>query len=459
MPELTTTLADGLRVDEAAMQIIRRLQDRMHSPLCGLTTTMGFLLGPRRGPGFFCVGGDMTGVHVLQGQEPPRMGSYHIGGSGIRPYEALIRTLGETAERYSGYAAAVGGKFAVEWASQNELTRRGEKVLGAEAFQLFRPEQLSRQGFPFVAFDPDASMAWVRMEELTGSGPCLVPAQFILVGHVIHSHGEEPWLQTAVSTGTAVHGTYARALIGALQEVVQIDSSIGHWHGAGAAQRIQFDQRTRAFENMLAERIPEGGYTTEFHLLPNADLPGLSVACLLREPAGRVPVLSIGLGSDSTLTGAMYKALLEAVGVCSLATWTLIDDVIAGLRDVDTAPDLNSIFNLETNVGYYATPVGVDIAEHRFGSSVPMAASDLPPDDRRSVQERVRTLVEAFSSTGKSLYYGDFTGPDLRGLRLPSVRVWSPDTLGLPLPSAPPMAHPRFDAYGGFLNDEPHPYP
>jgi ribosomal protein S12 methylthiotransferase accessory factor len=53
----------------------------------------------------------------------------------------------------------------------------------------------------------------------------------------------------------------------------------------------------------------------------------------------------------------------------------------------------------------------------------------------------------------------DLTTPDIRDLGLRVLRVWSPDLLTLCLPSAPPLAHPRFGDYGGVGEEKPHPYP
>jgi len=88
---------------------------------CGLTPTISFMLRERRGPRFLTAGGDLTGVHFLRGQPRPRRGSYHIGGSGIFPDEALIRTLGESCERYAQLVAAVYLRDSIKMASYDEL--------------------------------------------------------------------------------------------------------------------------------------------------------------------------------------------------------------------------------------------------------------------------------------------------------------------------------------------------
>jgi hypothetical protein len=209
----------------------------------------------------------------------------------------------------------------------------------------------------------------------------------------------------------------------------------------------------------LIDRQPGAfGQEPEFHLLPNADLPGFNVACLLRQPEGQVPRVALGLGSGGDLVQSLYRALLEAVAVQWLAAWLVIED--RALRSADdgssAGPDL---FNLEGSVGMAAGDDGSRAVEERFGSCDVADASDLPPDHPDDVRARVRIVVDAFRDTGKRLYWGNLTTPDIASLGFAVMRVWSPDTLSLSLPGAPESRHRRFDQYGGFCRATPHPYP
>jgi hypothetical protein len=151
---------------------------------------------------------------------------------------------------------------------------------------------------------------------------------------------------------------------------------------------------------------------------------------------------------------ALYKALLEGVGVAQLTKWEgtkLGDD----LRSVDPG----SIFNLDTNVALYADPSQRHILDRKFPTADPISASELEDDGPSTPAEQARAVVEAFRTSGKELYFLDMTTDDIAALGFVAVRLWSPDTLSLCLPSAPPLAHPRFDDYGGAVPGPPHPYP
>ncbi|WP_405465307.1 YcaO-like family protein [Streptomyces jietaisiensis] len=455
MPELRT--GSGLRLVEPPDGQTARLRRRMHSPLCGLMPQLGFLSRPRYAPRLLVSGGDLTGVHVLRDQPRPKLGSYHIGGYGVRPYESHIRTLGEVVERYAGYVAAVSGAYPVRFATEAELGELtdGEPYFPIGSYRPFTEEQTASGGFPFRSPGPEDRFGWSRFTRLRDGRPTWLPAQLTTVGYVVRDREGEPWVQPAVTTGTAAHTDPDKAALGALQEMAQIDAAVGHWYGATRSVRIRPGRRTAALLRLVARHCHPLGGQPEFHLLPSADLPGFTVACLLREPGGQVPAVVVGLGIDDRLESAMYKSFLEGVGVRALATWTSVQERTSG-----TGPGEEAIFDLESNVVLAASPEGARVVEERYGDCEEAGADDLPPDpEDRGAAHAVRRLVRAFHDTGKRLYAGDLTTVDAAALGFVVARFWSPDLLTLPLPSAPTAAHPRFAAYGGFRRHVPHPFP
>jgi hypothetical protein len=243
------------------------------------------------------------------------------------------------------------------------------------------------------------------------------------------------------------------AALNALDEMVQIDAAIGHWYGGSRSLRIQPSSRTAALERIVDDACDPRGSRVEFDLLPSADLPGFTVACLIRNPGGRVPAVATGLGIDGCLEPAMYKALLEAAGVRALAMWTVLLDRFEGKRSGEA--DTDAMFDLETNVSFAAFPAGAKVVEARFGDCIDAAADDLPADDPRPAGERARDLVQALHRTGKRLYAADLTTVDTAALGFVVARFFSPNLLTLPLPSAPTAAHPRFATYGGLRKRSP----
>lgn len=426
-----------------------RLLNRTLCPLSGLVQTIGFVMRGNLEPRVAIAGGEMTGMHVLRGTPEPPAGSYHIGGSGTTYEETVIRTLGETLERYAQLMAMHAQRHAIETASMTAMTEAGRRCLVPADLRWFSDEQHASAGFPFSLLGADDPIGWVAGDSLLDDGQGWVPAQQAFVGY-LRRHAE-PRFALGVSTGTATHSTPAAAVRNALLEIIQIDAAMGHWYGDGNATVIEPGRRTRSLDALLTRVTRDGGPNPRFVLMHSADLPGFPVACLIE--SDDVPRCAVGLGCDLTLESAMHKAYLEGVAVAQLAKVILFRQSM----DLDARPG-PPFYDLDSNVGHYATRPGV--VRRRFARAGRASADDLAPDSTAvGAPDAVRELVGGFSDSDKDLVALDLTTADIKTLGYCVVRTYSPDALALPLPSAPPLQHPRLQAYGGVACDNPHPYP
>lgn len=438
---------------------VELLSDRVVSRLTGICTNVGYTMRARGAQRMFTSGGDLTGIHHLLGlPAPERNNAYHIGGMGARPEESLIRTVAESFERYSLMTAHLDDSFPLVFDSRDNLVAKGERVIEPHKLRLYGEEQLANIKLPIKAFDPASPMGWVRTTSLIDLEPTWVPAQHLVTGYRPRVHEGERWIHPAVSTGTAAHTDSRKAVRSGALELIQLDSVMGHWFGKGVSWQIKPDERTKAMTRFLEKYWREAIGRTSFHWLPNADLPGMTIACVVRSADGSAPCFTIGLGADTRLVDAMYKALLEAIG-CDryINSWTLHAslDGITSPQDID----IDKLYDLDMNVLYYVFPETAHLVLGRFEPDQVVAASDLPPDSELDVRGEVADIVDRFRETGKELYYVDLTSKDSRAHGFVVHRVWSPDTLQLPIPGVSPKAHSRMEAYGGYLNDLPHPYP
>ncbi len=436
-------------VPASTAQLVRR----MLCPLTGLTQAIGFVLRDPMEPRLAVAGGEMTGVHVLRGSPPPRPGAYHIGGAGVTYSEALIKTLGETIERYSHFAALAGGVF-VTVASPNTMRASGKLAIVPDSSTLYSAEQLARPGFPFGPLSDDDQIGWVQAQSMTDGSSVAVAAQQALVGYA-RARGE-PLFTAGVTTGSAAHTSREKALRNALLEIVQIDAAIGRWFGAERAVRIKFDDRVAVTQRLIGRTVHPHGPSLRFFWLPSADLPGISVACLVE--SGVVPHVGVGLGCDFRLSHAIYKAFLEGVAVAHLAKIVLFRQRVEAASSA-VKRSMHAFYDLDSNVGHYAAGGDAEALERRFPNEPSIATSDIGADVCGTPHEDIKILVDAFAATGKRLALLDLTTPDVADLGFSAMRVYSPDTLSLPLPSAPPLRHPRFAAYGGIVHEYPHPFP
>jgi len=432
---------------------------RMLSPLVGLDTQIGYTLRTRGDSRFMMAGAEMTGIHVLRNQPRPPRGHYHIGGAGVHVDEALIRSLGETVERYAQFASEIHLLGGLRWATYNDLRRDGEVLLAPEAIEVYSSRQYAVQGFPFHPFDPDAPMHWIESPSLIDGEPCWIPAQLVLVGYNVRTEDKEPRIGLAVTTGGAAHVTEALAKRNGLLEQIQIDAAMTHWYGGRPAVRVVLDLRTRALSNLIDRLFARSDDRfMSFYWLADQEFSVFSIACVIGSTNG-IPASVVGLGADLGLEAAMYKALLEALGIVQLAKVTLMNMAVSKPRTPLEDIDPDSIFDLDTNVGYYALPGHDAPIREKFNDRICRPASELPDDGPSRPEDAVAVLLQRFQALGLDLYGFDLTTPDVRALGFKAHRVWSPQLLSLCMPSAPPAAHPRFATFGGFRYVGPHPYP
>lgn len=434
-------------------QLIRR----MLSPFCGINQEIAYVSRTGGDKRLMVGTAALTGVHVLFDRPNPGRGAYHIGGTGIFPQESMIRILGESIERYAQLMSGFAFASQLRIASWRELNAQGEPVLPFDALTFYAVKQLSRPGFPFESATLDSPLAWIKMQSCDGSAPLYVPAQLVLVGYTVNKEQNEPWLTTAVTTGTAAHISYEQAFRSALLELIQLDTVIGHWYSGWKIYQIELDHRVSAFHALFKRYTSTSQHHYLFYYLPNPNLAGITVACVYLQEKG-LPKVVIGLGADLSLESAMYKAFLETVASVGLARMV----VFKGKNELDkhsSIIDPNQLYDLDRNVEYYGAGQKYSRIEERFLRMPGMRASDCPPDVSGTPAQQLRQLINSFKQHNKRLYYLDLTGSEEKALGFNVVRVWSPDTLSLCLPSAPQILHPRFNDYGGFKHADPHPYP
>lgn len=421
------------------------------------------MCGALNSPHTITVGAELAGVHVLFGGRARRPGSYHIGAGGLFIEEVIVRTLAETAERYAQMTAAHFGAFDIKFQTYVEMqgsVASDSDLIPEDSLDLFDSTAFNKPNFPFAPFCANSPLGWVTMESMVGARPMAIPAQMVLVGYRTQRQLGERATFSSVTTGTAAHRTHDLALINGLLELIQIDAAVGHWYSGWPCDEIRLDERTRTLQGIV-ERHNNGRLSapsTTFMYISNPDLPGFPIACVLRGPKGTSPEVAVGLGCALGLEEAMYKSWLEALGVWDLATINMIESSRRSPREMDQEKP-RQIFDLDSNVAYYAEGHGSNVFADRFSPRSVLGASALGTDFVGSADDRIRYLVDAFRDSEKRLYRLDLTTRDVEELGFAIERVWSPDTLSLPLPSAQPTRHSRFIAYGGASNEYPHPYP
>jgi thiazole/oxazole-forming peptide maturase SagD family component len=435
-------------------QQARQLLSRLFGPLCGIDQMVGLSNRSATEPRIFVLSAEMTGVHLLLERPQPTPNTYHIGGAGICLEEAMIKTLAETIERYCQMLAYASGQHVARFRSYHSMLADGCKVVDPRKLTFFTAEQLHGAGFPFARFDPDMPLDWVQARSLLRDNDTIwFPSQLAFLGYNLKP--PEKRLSSAVTTGTAAHTDRRRAARNAILELVQLDTAMGFWFSKQAAAEIVLGERTRAIGDLIAEQFHPAAPKPRVFWLRNPDLPVFTIACLAGSGSGAIPASAVGLGSDLKLQEAIYKAVLEAVAVSYLAKIVALQQSISA----PDQPDEAGLSDLDANIAFYARLENQQKIDAKFGSIAAVADADLPADFEGNIGDELAHLAGAFALSGKELLFLDITTGDAAALGFHVARVWSPDLLTLSLPNFPPGSHPRFNAYGGFQDASPHPYP
>lgn len=445
-----TYYQDGLQRNAASYL------NRIVSPLTGIDKSLAFSLQDEASPRIHILMAQLTAVHRLLKLDSPF--SYHIGGYGVHPEETFMRALGESLERYSHMVYPIDVNRKIEYGTVKEMSARYEHVLQLEDMQFYTKEQYERPyGFPYRPAHEDTVLGWIETIDVSSGKPWWIPAQLVVVGYIPRHDLGEPWLSAAVTTGTAAHTDPAKAMRSAALELVQVDTTMGYWYSDKVAREIILDERTPTIQKILRRDAPRHAIDIRFYYLENPDMKQVHVvAAVIWNNRDEVPTCGIGVSAELDLELAMYKAYLEAAAIPHLSLMAFVD--MPGFTSPDKV-DAHSIYNLDNNVMYYAYPENRQFIEEKFSSKEQVKASELPLDKAGEPEDELRTVLAEFARAGKRLALMDLTSPDVADLNFYVFRFYSPDTLGLCLPSAPQLGHRRYKAYGGATHERPHPYP
>lgn len=421
------------------------------SPFCGLVQELGFVTRSKFDMQMTIGSAALTGIHALYNRENPGRGAYHIGGTGTYLQEAQTKMLAESVERYAQMISPFFYREKMKFATYQQMHDKNMNVMNIRDLSFYKKQQLEMQGFPFVPMDQDRPISWIEMQNCFNQTILWIPAQCVLVGYNIRREHQEPWLISAVTTGTAAQHDYEKAYLNAIMELIQIDTIMGHWYGNWDCYRIIFDDRLKTLQRFIQKQLQYSLHAFHFYFIPNPNFQIFTVACTYQQELGR-PKLVIGLGVDLNLENAMYKALLETIASIGLARMVLTKD------HFDKKQPTNKIYDLDQNVALYANSNHPRIQD-RFANMSTICARDLADDFNGTEQARLTFLLKTFEKYHLSLYHLDLTKGEIFDTTLKVVRVFSPDLLPLCLPSAPPKAHRRFEDYQGAQHDDPHPYP
>ncbi len=319
--------------------------------------------------------------------------TFRSAGGGVARTRELARlaAVGEALERY----AAIHATLPLRRAEDLDRERRVRLC----EFTLHSDEQRARPDYPHRGVFTDDE--WLTEAfDLRTNEPVWVPAALVTLAD---THGA-----LATSSGLAADPDPARALLRALQELVERDAYMTTWmHQLGGR---------------LVEAGPidaeVGGDRRVYDLTPgHSPHPVAAVTGTLHLEGW--PRHSLGLACRSRWDDAVERATLEMV-----QGTMFVGQLLRRRPDLVGLP-VDRVTGFDEHAVYYA-------ANPRLWAELPIhlqAEWADPPRDRSgpSVAHELLDLVEALHAAGFRTFYRDLTTVDVNQLGVTVVRVLSPD--------------------------------
>ena len=318
------------------------------------------------------------------------------GGAARTRAGAAVAAVAEALERWAAGTASVPLQRASAVAAHCRIR--------LDEFSLHDPSQRDGDRFPYANAYPGDE--WLtEVYDLATNEPWWVPAALVTL------RAEFGVLST--SSGLAADPSVIKALLRAVQELVERDAYVVTWlHQLGGREVDAPD--------LAQELAPYGGHVRAFDLTPDFS-PHPVAAVTGTVPLAGAPRHCIGLACRATWSDAVGKAYLEM----------LQGTVFAG-HHLAAHPELHGLTPAQVTgfdehaVYYTANPGQWDaLALHRAArpATVPPDAPSATADPAAQLHE----LITALGAAGVRLLYRELTPVDCNQLGLRVVRVVSPE--------------------------------
>ena len=330
------------------------------------------------------------------------------GGQAFSPStgEASLKAMMEALERYGLQMDPCGR---VVRGSYNQLN---PAAMDPRDLVLYSPEQYESAGFPWRAFDPDASLSWAQAARLTDGATNLVPADFVYT-----FEGTNRLVQST-SSGAAAHTSRCDATLRGLCEVVERDACMLMWYAQLAPPRVEEETLPAQTLTLLAELRAAGYRVSLRYISLDIDIP--VVMCVARRFDHQAPALLPGAGCS-----------LDATRAASKATEELFKSYLAYVR-YDWAPYIwedpgpaEAVRQPWQHLSFYARGAYARELDLLDGSESTVTLEELPRSDQ-GVETDLAQALSLLAARGLEPLAVDYTPRDLRSLGLVLIKVFVP---------------------------------
>lgn len=374
---------------------------------------------------------------------------YHISGYGQSNEEALTRALGETVERYSFMSFYWLIKNRLKNSSYNDLKEENVEILPMKYINTFGEND---KFFHFL--NDDDITQWLKLKNYCTGQDVYYPISMITTDIFTKKH-----IFPAMSTGTATHISYERALVNALTEQLQIHLFMTAWYGLKKLPVVDLDKIPSAVRKILKETFNDDAIDITILDCGLEKIGFYNYISIIKSKNGKYPYSAIGVQGGLNSEATLLRSIMEACAIyVNLQGMYIYKDYL--INKLNSENVLNQ-YNLDAPFLFWSNYNDVAEKEKILESLIDynnrkefVASPDL------STENQLKILLNYFTKTLNYFSILEISSLDSYECGYRTVRSIAPELVTMNYPALVFENHPYFKNKGGVKNGNfSHPLP
>ncbi len=362
--------------------------------------------------------------------------NFHVSGYDYNSSQAIYRVLGEMNERYASIHGhtLLDSKYILK-GTYNDLKNkfRNDNFFDINNLKYYSNSTYKKMSnflhnFSDYAPTNDTNFSWFQIYNIKDDSLWWIPMQFFFQGYSAEMNNEKSFLPL-MSTGTAAHITFNKALLNSLIESIQINDFNNAWYYDHKIKEIILNDIQ--INKEIQELLDNVDASVRFYLLQSEEKL-ITILCVLESKSANFPQFSFGIQSSNSKYDAIIRSLFEAAAVYRSTFYTYIYD------EKSRIIDKNIVFNdLDKNVQFWAMPINKERNLLELNKIVDGKINYEEIEDiNLSECELIKYIIKELKSNNKNIFIYNITPPEICQTYF-VTRVFIPEHFPIFLPDFP----------------------
>lgn len=379
--------------------------------------------------------------------------NYHLCGYGNNFIDGISRLGGESVERTAGVIAQKYLSCRIFNSSYSEIS---SSVIHKKYLSPYTENQLKsisklRSDFATSYFNVNEKIDWIKALSLYNpENNFIVPAHYFLFGI---PYNKRRFL--SVSTGTAAHTTFKKALLNSIIEYIQIDDFMSTWYSNKKVNAFWLselnDKKVKAEINSLMGILIDS-YNVLF--LDYSEFAAVPVyvfgVFMISKKGSSIPAICFGLQGGLNKQETIYRAFCECLANKEMSESNFIES--GDFSNVNPS----QVVDFDKNVEFFADPKNYNKNKEYIYSRI-IFNKEKNLGKSQDYISSLSELIIKLEKVAPEACFLDITPPFINNYRV--VRTFIPEFLGMTFPSFPQLNHPKLKGENNNYECYIHPMP